>query len=529
MTIDINDLKNENTTTSTVFVDPFVDPNLKKQIVNNQSAGQRGNFDPAANGFIDDHKSPLIPNEPTGMDKIDQDLIAAIERKNAEIAEFNDMVEMTGGELTEDDIREADTEYLTALTRDGNSPSNDTERTDPVKYSEAAEDNLDEVSDEVKSAPVANNKVTEINTNKESITFIDDDDAELEDELNGDNDKETDERTEKLKAAIKGKIKPVAEALDLNSFTITNKPVALSATLNNTMASTVRTADWALYASGVPVTMKSFTGTEISKLNDTSGKTRYNAVKDQYGMIFDHIVDRGDKPKTVEEWAKTISFLDIENLWFSVYRACFEGANYLPYTCGSCNEIFLSDNTPIMDMIKFDNDDARAKFNAILNTETNPHPNLITSEMVQVSDNYAFTFREPTIYNMIFESAVLDQEFTNKYSDLIALIVYIEDIYYINRETMQLQPITHKVFPNNLAKTTKAKIIQFSKIIQTLNSDQYSSIMAYIQQINSKGDDISYVIPEATCPKCGSVINEQGYRATDLVFTRHQLATLAAL
>ncbi len=525
MAININDLKNENTTTSTVFVDP----NLKKQIDNN--ADQRGSFDPAANGFADNSNNPLIPDEPMGMDKIDQDLIAAIERKKAEIAEFNDMVEMTGGELTEGDIQDADTEYLTALNRDGDSPSDTTEHTNPVKYAESdsIEDDLNEIPNEVHSIPVVNNKVTEINTNKESINFIDDEDAELEDELNDDNDKEADERTEKLKAAIKGKIKPVAEALDLNSFTITNKPVALSSTLNNTIASTVRTADWALYASGVPVTMKSFTGTEISKLNDTAGKTRYNAVKDQYGMIFDHIVDRGDKPKTVEEWSKTISFLDIENLWFAVYRACFEGANYLPYTCGSCNEIFLSDSTPIMDMVKFTNDEARSKFNTILNTETNPHPNLITSEMVQVSDNYVFTFREPTIYNMIFESAVLDKEFTDKYSDLIALIVYIEDIYYINRETRQLQPITHKVFPNNLAKTTKAKIIQFSKIIQTLNSDQYSSIMAYIQQINSKGDDISYVIPEATCPKCGSVINEQSYRATDLVFTRHQLATLAAL
>lgn len=522
MAININDLKNENTATSTVFVDP----NLKRQIDNN--ADQRGSFDPAANGFADDSNNPLIPNEPMGMDKIDQDLMAALEQKKAEIAEFNDMVEMTGGELTEDDIKDADTEYLTPLDKNDNSPVNTAEHTDPVKYSETIEDDLDE-DDNIQSTPVINNKVTEINTNKESITFIDDEDAELEDELNGDNDKEADERTEKLKAAIKGKIKPVAEALDLNSFTITNKPVALSSTLNNTMASTVRTADWALYASGIPITMKSFTGTEISKLNDTSGKTRYNAVKDQYGMIFDHIIDRGDKPKTVEEWAKTISFLDIENLWFAVYRACFEGANYLPYTCGSCNEIFLSDSTPIMDMVKFTNDEARAKFNTILNTETNPHPNLITSEMVQVSDNYAFTFREPTIYNMIFESAVLDKEFTDKYSDLIALIVYIEDIYYINREMRQLQPITHKVFPNNLAKTTKAKIIQFSKIIQTLNSDQYSSIMAYIQQINSKGDDISYVIPEATCPKCGSVINEQSYRATDLVFTRHQLATLAAL
>ena len=53
MAININDLKNENTTTSTAFVDP----NLKRQIDDN--ADQRCSFDPAANGFANDSNKDL--------------------------------------------------------------------------------------------------------------------------------------------------------------------------------------------------------------------------------------------------------------------------------------------------------------------------------------------------------------------------------------------------------------------------------------------------------------------------------------
>lgn len=493
-------------------------------------------FNPSENGF-ESATDKFVPDGPTGLDLLDQDLEKAIAEKRAEINEFNELIDMSEGNLTEDDIRETNSSVLTAkVTGDEqiDVPDDISNGTKKVEYKintpdmSFYSDKIDTV-DTVEKSPA---DVAQDIPSHSEMNFIDDEDDDLDyDEDEEETTLEVDDQTEKLKAAIRGKIKPVANVLDLKSFEISSSPVAFSATLNNVKRSTVRTADWALTASGKPITMKSFTGTEIANLSDTSGKTRYNAVRDQYNLIFSHIMNE-DKPGTVEQWAKTISFLDIENIWFSVYRACFEGTNYLPYNCPDrkeCKEVFLSDNTPIMDMVKFKDDAAKERFNKIMNMETDPNSGLITTELVQISDDYAFTFREPTIYNMIFESALLDQEFTTKYAELIALIVYIDQIFYINRDTHQLQPITCKVWNNNMAKTTKARIIQFSKVIQTLTSDQYSSIMAYIQNINAKGEDISYVIPEATCPKCQSVIPEQTYRASDLVFTRHQLATLAAL
>ena len=95
------------------------------------------------------------------------------------------------------------------------------------------------------------------------MNFIDDEDDDLDyDEDEEETTLEADDQTEKLKAAIRGKIKPVANVLDLKSFEISSSPVAFSATLNNVKRSTVRTADWALTESGKPITMKSFTGTE---------------------------------------------------------------------------------------------------------------------------------------------------------------------------------------------------------------------------------------------------------------------------
>ena len=130
---------------------------------------------------------------------------------------------------------------------------------------------------------------------------------------------------------------------------------------------------------------------------------------------------------------------------------------------------------------------------------------------------------------MVFEIAALDQAFVNKYRDIISLITFIDDIYYINKRTMQLEPIGWKYYNNNVAKTTKSKIIQFAKVLRKISSDQYHAILMYIQQISEKSDDVTYQIPETTCPECGATIPATPIAGNDLVFTRHQLAALAVL
>ena len=149
--------------------------------------------------------------------------------------------------------------------------------------------------------------------------------------------------------------------------------------------------------------------------------------------------------------------------------------------------------------------------------------------MVQVSDYFAITIKEPSIYEMIFELAMLDADFVEKYREVLTIITYIDEIYHIDPVNMTLSPVGYKKFTNNPTKTLKAKISQYSKILRTLSSDQYNAILQYINKISDDGDGVTYRIPETTCSVCGTKIPEQPSSASNLVFIRHQLTTITAV
>lgn len=340
--------------------------------------------------------------------------------------------------------------------------------------------------------------------------------------------KEQQEQMDKLKNAIKEKIKPVTSGFDISSFTISKRPAANNIAVPKSVE---KVSSWVLMNSKKPIYMRKFTGTEIERLSEGGkGKTRLNKAIDQWQLIYNHIEDP-HKPQTLEQWAKVTSFLDIDHIYMAIYKANFEGSNYIPFYCTNrnCKEVFLTDNLDIMELCKFKTKKDKEEFYNILGTETNSTSELYCSEIVPVSDNYAFAFREPSIYNIIFESAVLEQDFVEKFGDLITLCTYIDSIYYINKETHQLQPVRTNIYQNNMKKTVKSKIINYSKIISTLNSDQYSMILAYIQKITDAGSSLTYQLPEVTCPHCGTVIPAAEQDASNLVFTRHQLVALANL
>lgn len=342
--------------------------------------------------------------------------------------------------------------------------------------------------------------------------------------------KEQKEQLDKLKTLVRQKIRPVSKVFDISSFSISKRPAAnvISTPRDNGN----KVADWVLMSSNKPIYMRRFSGTEIERLaNGGKGRTRLNRALDTWQLIYNHIVDP-HKPDTLENWAKSTSFLDIDHIYMAIYRANFEGSNFIPYNClnKKCKDkIFLSDNFDVMDMCKFADKKAKDRFNSIIGSETSPASELYSTEVVPVSDNYAFVFREPSIYNIIFESAVLEEEFVEKFGDLISICTYIDGIYYINKQTMELQPVAYNVYPNNMKKTIKAKIIKYSKIINTLDSDQYNTIIAYMQKINESGEALTYQLPEVSCPSCKTVIPAKPEEAQSLVFTRHQLAALATL
>ena len=100
-------------------------------------------------------------------------------------------------------------------------------------------------------------------------------------------------------------------------------------------------------------------------------------------------------------------------------------------------------------------------------------------------------------------------------------------MYKIDHENHVLIPINSPHFNDNVTKTYKARIKTLSKVLDTLNSDQYRFILAIIDEINKRGDEVGYVYPEVTCPKCQRIVKEQAQSAQSMVFLRHQLVALA--
>ena len=122
---------------------------------------------------------------------------------------------------------------------------------------------------------------------------------------------------------------------------------------------------------------------------------------------------------------------------------------------------------------------------------------------------------------------MLDEKFSEKYRDIISVLAYIDNIYYINQEAGEITPIGYKRYPSNKMKDAKSRIIEYSKIINSLSPDEYNIILAYLAAINTEHTGMKWKLPECTCPKCGTVIKERETTAENLVFMRHQLAALA--
>lgn len=372
-----------------------------------------------------------------------------------------------------------------------------------------------------------------INTKEEVIekTSLDLDDEDFK-ELEED-EEEDDSRDKSLKdmqLQIRSKIKPIAKAFDISSFTISKKAVSMSSALSAPeKKSTI--AEWVLYHSGKSACYSEFAGYEIEKLNiRTYNTSRRQALKQIYKLIYDHITSE-DKPDVFETWLRTTNYYDLDHIWFGIYMSCFSGSNFVPYSCtdSKCDKVTISDDIPFEKMVKYKNDKVKQRVKDILDgSKISKEDATFNVEIVPLSDKYAVALREPSLYNMLFENSILDEKFTNKYQDMLALMVFIDSLYVIDQNAQTLVPIEAKTYPNNEVKTLKSKIVTYSKILKTLTSDQFGQLQAYINKLDdSASSDLTYVLPEATCAKCKKVIPETAMSPQEMLFTRHQLAVLA--
>lgn len=353
-----------------------------------------------------------------------------------------------------------------------------------------------------------------------------DDDIEEEEEESEVDKESQDAQINELKDSLKGKITPIAKSIDLSKYTISKKPVSI-AKLLSIESSANNAADWVLYSAKRPISMSELSGTEIEKIDPrNSNRNRVNMYKDIYSIIYKHVIDANKPP--FEAWLKTLRLFDVSHIYFALYKACFAGANSIPYSCPKCGKTFMID-TAFEDMVKYATPEIKEEVAKILANDTTTETDEYEVTLKQISDNYVVALKDPSVYEVVFETGSLSEEFTEKYKDLLGLMVYIDGFYLINNEDMTLSRVDTKPDPNNIVKTTMRKVKIFYEILSSLSSAQYFQIASYIKEITDRGGNISYKIPAAKCPKCNHDIPEEVRSPEEMLFTRHQLAAIVTL
>lgn len=390
----------------------------------------------------------------------------------------------------------------------------------------------------------------DVSINKPTATFTVpeseyDDGGENLDKLIADIDRASGERTddgsepvEEVRAKIekffntKGRVNK--DPIDLKKFTIRRKPVSSSFILNSLQKnSTLKKADWVLFATGRPMRFIECSGPEIDTLrnNMTSGND-INRVIESLKFLYNH-VDDANKP-SFEAWCKLIRNEDIDSAYFGIYRACYANNNWITRLCPKCNKTSLIE-TDINAMVKYggdndDHDEIKAQFNKILHGDTTTANDSLKSNLMQLSDDIVVSYSPGTLYSTFIQYATLNNDITNKYAEFLNNMAYVDNFFYIDRKTHELIPIEIKEYPNNLNKTVLSKLKVFTTICRSLTNDQYNYFLSKLSDVLFRDSKITYVYPKARCPECGAEIPEQPSEgAMNLLFLRATLARVRNL
>ncbi len=383
----------------------------------------------------------------------------------------------------------------------------------------------------------------------DDLALLDDEDMIVE---KSDKAKEVSEAEEKerrnalrdsIRISVKENFKPIDNKVDLSKFEIQKKPISASKVLNHIKETPVRTATTVLYSTSKKVIeVSEFTATEIQKLNPAliNQNNFYTSLRDRYQLLYNHIVDP-NKPATFEAWLKTVPEDAIDDYFFAAYKATFGAANILTYECSKdedgCDNVFLKE-VPVMSMIKYKNDAVKKEYLDLLhNGKLNISKDTYSAGLFQVSDEYVFALKTPTLYERVFEPTLLDSKILETYGQLITLITYIDEIYVIDQANNKLIPINMEPVHTDPRKTVRRRIKTCASIIRTLTSDQLQTLTVETDKYdkpdskrNRNDDDdedatpeIQYIYPECECPKCRRKIKEAVADPVDMLFTRHQL------
>ena len=367
-------------------------------------------------------------------------------------------------------------------------------------------------------------------------SLFDDDDDNTDDEYDIDDtaEKSEEETIKELKSELETKL-VIKSKFDLSKFAIANKSITsekANMIIANKTIAVPNVADWMMYGAEKAISVSGLSGPEILKLNPAnSTRNRLNTFKDIYRIIYDHIIDKS-KPN-YETWLKTTRFSDLAHIYFALYKATFANSNFITYECpnSKCKKMFIKE-VNFDDMVSYASDEVKHNVEIFCKKDTNaPAKDFGESELFQISDNYAVALRHPSIWNVTIEVAALSDKFLEKYADMIDLISYIDNIYFIDSDHQMLVPINTKPVTNDIAKTSARRIATYiDNIINKFTSDEFFNLRGKINEFDENNNAVTYKIPGATCPDCAEQIAETANIAPEnLLFTRHQLAAIQSM
>ena len=184
-------------------------------------------------------------------------------------------------------------------------------------------------------------------------------------------------------------------------------------------------------------------------------------------------------------------------------------------------------------MIKIDKDETKKRFDEIRNMElTADSACSYESVITVINDNFAIGIKMPSVFNALYEYNTLNSEFITKYASIIAVLQYVDYVYYIDPETQQFQPIGWKTYHGDYTKTYKSKIATYAKIFKEFSPTDFTLMTSIIDSMVVREAESKVVIlevPEAKCPKCGADIPAHVMSARQMLFTQQRLVTLATM
>lgn len=332
-----------------------------------------------------------------------------------------------------------------------------------------------------------------------------------------------------LRNDIMKKIVNTGRKVNASQLVVSNKVINIKDVLKNTKPVAVKTATWPLMFANRPYIASSLKGAEVALLAEQDNNSNTVLTTTQARIIFEHDVNPY-RPATLEAWAKTIPFGDLDSIFMALYVASLEGANYVPYTCDNdhCQYAWLSEDLPIDKMVKFGSDDTKKKFDSIKSMELTPdNSGAYESVVTVINDRFAVGIKMPSLFTIMYEYGALDDAFIRKYESIISVIRFIDRIYMIGDDG-NLYPVGWKKYPGDHAKTFKSKIAAYSKILKEFNTVEFSIVASLINAAVIKSNaDIEYVMPETNCPKCGNKVAESTVNPRGMLFTRQQLVRIA--